>query len=177
MTTHVLIYTLSNKTFFRLYLLHCSRIVLVNVTVKIDQKSETNIKTNTDINRYLSVCVHYQVYCEKHYKILQNKNIQYQSYLKKFCFSKCCISLVVKHLFIIILNIKNNAPYHFAQSLAFNLDETPTRSSKFQKVKLLCFFAKKFDFEREVEIPIIFHPYFFCQILQVFSVSRIHLRS
>jgi hypothetical protein len=74
----------------------------------------------------------------------------------------------VKHLFIIILNIKNNAPYHFAQSLAFNLDETPTRSSKFQKVKLLCFFAKKFDFEREVEIPIIFHPYFFCQILQVF---------
>jgi len=57
MTTHVLIYTLSNKTYFRLYLLHCSRIVLVNVTVKINRKTETNIKTNTDINRYLSMCV------------------------------------------------------------------------------------------------------------------------
>ena len=38
--------------------------------------------------------------------------------------------------------------HHFAQSLAFNLDETPTRSSKFQKVKLLrtwlWFFCKNF---------------------------------
>ncbi len=47
MTTHVLICTVIDKIYFRLYLLHWSGTVLVNVKIKRNRKPKTKIKTNT----------------------------------------------------------------------------------------------------------------------------------